>query len=296
MPLSAADSGPERRAPAVFMIEPEARTMTAGGFGTSGEAGIEIRGFSLAKAVLGLGVLLILSSFISFLLNDGSGLSSLGFIYSLPVLLIGSSLAYAEIQPAGLKATPSLEALFERKATETMKSISSDVTRHRYGDEAHLDTTVKRLGLVLPNKAYPQLQYIEYQNAEGGELSMMCVWESLDTPFRLWAEPERVKRYDTFFGPDLWCETVKVDGAKKLVGIKMTTGARPAPPVAEAPASAAAAEATEASGTKAAPPVAEGPAVAPAAEATDAAGTNAASPVAAEPAKAPEMLSSLPSV
>lgn len=43
---------------------------------------------------------------------------------------------------------------------QTLKSIKSDVTRHRYGDEAHLDTTVKFLGLVMPQADYPQLQYI----------------------------------------------------------------------------------------------------------------------------------------
>lgn len=30
----------------------------------------------------------------------------------------------------------------------------------RYGDDAHLDTTVQALGLVLPNKEFPQLQYL----------------------------------------------------------------------------------------------------------------------------------------
>lgn len=44
--------------------------------------------------------------------------------------------------------------------TKTLKSIKSDVTRHRYGDEAHLDTTVKFLGLVMPQSDYPQLEYI----------------------------------------------------------------------------------------------------------------------------------------
>lgn len=43
---------------------------------------------------------------------------------------------------------------------QTIKSIKNDVTRHRYGDEAHLDTTVKFLGLVLPQSDYPQLEYI----------------------------------------------------------------------------------------------------------------------------------------
>mmetsp|Transcript_91250 Transcript_91250/g.260644 ORF Transcript_91250/g.260644 Transcript_91250/m.260644 type:complete len:126 (+) Transcript_91250:668-1045(+) len=43
-----------------------------------------------------------------------------------------------------MQATPAAEALFDSKATQTMLDIKSDVTRHRYGDEAHLDTTVPK--------------------------------------------------------------------------------------------------------------------------------------------------------
>ena len=49
---------------------------------------------------------------------------------------------------------------FELHPAQTLRSVKSDVTRHSYGDEAHLDTTVKFLGLVLPQSDYPQLQYI----------------------------------------------------------------------------------------------------------------------------------------
>lgn len=226
--------------------------VSPGGFNSAGELGIEIRGFSLAKAVLGAGLFLTISSFADFFLNDGggAGLSSLGFIYGIPVTLIGCALAYAELEPAGVVTDPVAEALFESKGTETMKKIVSDTTRHRYGDEAHLDTTVKALGLVLPQKAYPQMQYIQYGEEAGGEVSMMCVFQSEDTPFRMWAEEERVRKYDVFFGPGVWCETVKVDGEKKLVGIKITTGTRPNPAVIESaeklPASSAAEEATAA--------------------------------------------------
>jgi hypothetical protein len=260
---SSASALPSRLAPnvqgsqlAVFMVEPNLN-VSPGGFNASGEAPIEIRGFSLAKAILIVGLGLTVASFAEFFLSEGggSGLGSLGFIYGLPVTLIGCSLAYAELAPAGVRSTPALDDLFETKGTETMKKIYQDVTRHRYGDEAHLDTTIKALGLVLPQKAYPQMQYLDFQNAAGGELSMMCVFESLDTPFRIWAEPEKVAKYDVFFGPDLWCETVKVSGEEKLVGIRMTTGAKPAPAPVEVPASAPVAEATEAAGAKPVPVV-----------------------------------------
>jgi len=214
--------------------------VSPGGFNSAGEAGIEIRGFSLAKACLAAGLLLTIASFGEYFLSDGggAGLGSLGFIYGIPVTLIGCALQYAELGPAGVKSSPALEALFESKATETMTKIVSDTTRHRYGDEAHLDTTVKALGLVLPQKAYPQLQYLEYGAEEGGELSMTCVFQSLDTPYRMWEEPERIAKYDVFFGPGVWCDVVKVNSEEKLVGVKITTGSRPAAKAASEPAPA----------------------------------------------------------
>mmetsp|Transcript_12198 Transcript_12198/g.28602 ORF Transcript_12198/g.28602 Transcript_12198/m.28602 type:complete len:270 (-) Transcript_12198:199-1008(-) len=212
--------------------------VSPGGFNSAGEAGIEIRGFSLAKAGLAVGLTLTTLSFGEYFLADGggAGLGSLGFIYGIPITLIGCALQYAELAPAGLKTTPQAEALFERRGTETMAKIVKDVTRHRYGDEAHLDTTVKALGLVMPQKDYPQLQYIELEESEGGEIAMTCVFQSLDTPFNTWVEPERIDKYDTFFGPGVWCEVVKVSSEEKLVGIKITTGAKPK--AAETPAEA----------------------------------------------------------
>ena len=64
--------------------------MSPGGFNSAGEAGIEIRGFSLAKACLGVGLTLTAVSFAEYFFQDGgAGLSSLGFIYGIPVTLIG---------------------------------------------------------------------------------------------------------------------------------------------------------------------------------------------------------------
>merc|ERR1719453_268100 len=166
-----------QRTRSMTMLEP----VSPGGFNSAGKPPIEIRGFSLAKAILTVGVGLTLTSFAEFFVTEGSGgLSSLGFIYGIPVTLIGFSLQYAELAPAGLQATPAAEERFEAKATQTMKDIKSDVTRHRYGDEAHLDTTVKALGLVIPQKDYPQLQYLELENAGASDVSMTMVFQSLD--------------------------------------------------------------------------------------------------------------------
>ena len=64
------------------------------------QAGIGIRGFSLSKACLGVGLTLTTVSFGEYFFQDGgAGLSSLGFIYGIPITLIGCSLQYAELEP-----------------------------------------------------------------------------------------------------------------------------------------------------------------------------------------------------
>lgn len=202
--------------------------MTAGGFGTGGEAPFQLRGFSLGDAIVGAGFFITASSFIEYISGGGGGgLSGLGFVYGLPVMLGGAALKYGEVLPVPVKASEEAKALFEKLKTPTMDKINDDVTRHRYGDEAHLDSTVMRLGLKLPQKAYPQLEYLEYGVAENGELEFQMVWHSMDTPFRVWAEEVRIQKYDTFFGPDVWSKVVKVNGPERLVGIKLTTGERP---------------------------------------------------------------------
>ncbi|KAL7523954.1 hypothetical protein ACHAXR_000376, partial [Thalassiosira sp. AJA248-18] len=151
-------------------------------------------------------------------------LSGLGFVYGIPIFLAGAALKYAEIEPVPLISNPQAEAIFESKATEIISKIKQDVTRHRYGDEAHLDTTVKKLGLVVPGKAYPQLIELQEDVTDDGELAFTMVWQSLDTPYKMWADEKRRKRYETFFGPDVGAEVVKIDAEQRMVGIRLTTG------------------------------------------------------------------------
>jgi len=223
-----------------------------------------------------------------YLVSSGSeGLSGVGFVYGIPILLIGLSLQYAQLNPVPvevrdvnegkrdrryvrererevikkrpskksswrtfhaptcplilsfplllshppLQSTPEADRAYEAKSTDIIKKIKKDVTRHRYGDDAHLDTTVQALGLVMPNKEFPQLQYLK-QGVENGELTFSMVFKSDDTPYRLWVEPERIERYDKFFGPGVWSTVEKVDAERRLVAIKLITGERPASAVA----------------------------------------------------------------
>lgn len=198
----------------------------------------EIRGFSLPAVVFSIGVALTAGSFIGYFQNEGGGdgaLSSLGFVYGIPVFLIGLSLWYAEIPPVEVISSPGGDEAWEALATPIFKQVKQDVTRHRYGDDAHLDSTLEALGLKLPQKKYPKLLSVT-QEEEDGELAFTLAFQSLETPYKVWSDPDRVKRYSAFFGPDVAASVYKMDSEKRIVALKLKTTLKepapaPAPPV-----------------------------------------------------------------
>lgn len=218
---------------------PKSAMIGGAGVNNAGEPPFEIRGFSLGNLVIFAGIAITVLSFTEYLGDSGGeglNVSGLGFVYGIPVFLAGAALKYAEIEPVPCYSNSQADAIFDSKATEIIKKVKQDVTRHRYGDEAHLDTTVKKLGLVVPGKAYPQLKELRQDVNEDGELEFSIVWQSLDTPYKMWADEKRVKKYTTFFGPDVYADCVKVDADQRLVAIRLTTGERKV--VAEVPVAA----------------------------------------------------------
>jgi len=206
---------------------PKSAMIGGAGVNNAGEPPFEIRGFSLGNLIILLGVAVTVLSFTEYL-GDGAGeglsISGLGFVYGIPIFLAGAALKYAEIDPVPCYSTPAADAIFEPKATEIITKIKQDVTRHRYGDEAHLDTTVKKLGLVVAGKDYPQLKELRQDVTEDGELSFTMVWQSKDTPYKMWADERRRLKYEGFFGPNVGASVVKIDAEQRLVGIQLTTG------------------------------------------------------------------------
>lgn len=187
----------------------------------------ELRGFSLPLVVFSVGTLLTATSFAGFFSDgggDGGAVSSLGFVYGIPVFLIGLSLWYAEIQPAVLETSEAGDLAWEKYSTDTFQKIKGDVTRHRYGDDAHLDSTLESLGLKLPQRKFPKLQTITQESVnDGASLRFTLTFQSLETPFKVWNEPERVRRYSNFFGPNVIAEVKKVNAEERLVSLSLTT-------------------------------------------------------------------------
>lgn len=190
----------------------------------------EIRGVSLAQIAWLAGFGLIVYSFYDYFLGGGanSGLSSLTFIYAVPVLLLGSALQYAELKPVEIVTKPGAEGLFDAKQTPTLTKIKADVSRHRYGDDAHLDSSLKVLGLTVMQGKYPQLQECIEEKTEDGELKFTMLFESKDVPWTMWSDPQKIIAMDRFFGPGVWCKVYKASSKEKVAGLIITTGSRPA--------------------------------------------------------------------
>lgn len=180
----------------------------------------EIRGFSLANVGLFAGLLITVVSFSSYFSSNGTAsATSLGFVYGVPVLLIGCALKYAELEPVALQTTAGAVSLRESSANETQKKIISDVTRHRYGDEAHLSAALAALGLVAKGMPCPQLVAASEFATSTGEYCLALNFVSLNVPYSAWEE--RIERYETFFGPDIRAETEKKDAEQFLVQLRL---------------------------------------------------------------------------
>lgn len=61
------------------------------------------------------------------------------------------------------------------------------------------------------------------EKAPNGQLQFTMTFESLETPFKVWTEPARIRRYCKYFGPNVNAKVIKVDGGKRQVAIQLTT-------------------------------------------------------------------------
>lgn len=189
------------------------------------EPPFEIRGFSLANLFLAAGAVVTVSSFWSYIGSYGTAsATSLGFVYGVPILLIGCALKYAELQPVPVSSTPDARQARETRATAIQKKIYQDITRHRYGDEAHMAAALSSLGLVPRGEACPVLERAEEQVAEGGEYDLRLIFRSVATPYSDWQQ--RQQRFEKFFGPGVSAHVEKVDAKQRLVALTLRSRAQ----------------------------------------------------------------------
>ncbi|MBE9202614.1 DUF2854 domain-containing protein [Synechocystis salina LEGE 06099] len=172
---------------------------------------------SLAAVGLTVGGILTITGFVAYAL-DYATLNLAGFFYGIPLVLGGLALKAAELKPIPFsQPTPEkIVALRNQLATPTQNQIRKDVTRYRYGQEAHLDESLERLGLSPTDEERPVLTSLLEQDWEGKyvlTLTFTSPFISLET----WQEKQ--EKIAKFFGPDL--EVTIAEPEEKVVTVNL---------------------------------------------------------------------------
>jgi hypothetical protein len=133
-----------------------------------------------------------------------------GFFYGIPLFLGGLALKAAELTPVPFMEETSTEVLKlrEDQATTTQNQIRQDVTRYRYGQEAHLDESLQKLGLSPTGDERPVLQGLK-ETAIEGKYSLILQFYSPLIPWEKWQEKQ--DKITRFFGPDIRVELEKLE-------------------------------------------------------------------------------------
>ncbi|EKQ68479.1 Protein of unknown function (DUF2854) [Leptolyngbyaceae cyanobacterium JSC-12] len=160
-----------------------------------------LRQISLAKLGLVAGSILTVIGFVAYFL-DNATLNLIGFFYGIPVLLGGLALKAAELEPVPLvqPTSESVAALRDRQATATQKQILNDVTRYRYGQRAHLDSSLEALGLAPTDEERPIVTGVREVETDGA-YTLVLEFDSPMIPLDTWQKKQ--EKLTTFFGPGI---------------------------------------------------------------------------------------------
>ena len=172
---------------------------------------------SLGSLGLVVGGALTIMGFIAY--GTGNATFNLaGFFYGIPVLLGGLALKAAELKPTTYsQPTPeAIAVLREQQATSTQKQIIKDVTRYRYGQDIHLDESLKRIGLSPTKEEAPVLKAIK-EVAVDGAYALVLEFYSPLIKFELWQD--RQDKISRFFGPDVRAEVTEWEDNKVEVAL-----------------------------------------------------------------------------
>ena len=166
-----------------------------------------LRKTSLGKVLLVVGGVLTVVGFVAYF-QDNATLNLAGFFYGIPVLLGGLALRAAELAPTqySQESTPEVVALREQQATPTQNQVRNDVTRYRYGQDAHLDEVLERLGLAPTDEQRPELVAVREEAIEG-DYALILEFESPHVPLASWLEKQ--EKIEKFFGPNIRAEIVE---------------------------------------------------------------------------------------
>lgn len=160
-----------------------------------------LRKISLASLALVVGGILAVVGFYAYF-TDQATLNLAGFFYGIPLLLGGLALKAAELEPVEFTEPTSPEVLLlrESQATDTQNQVRKDITRFRYGQPAHLDDALERLGMAPTDEERPLLQSLREVDIDGAYALILEFYSPL-LSIELWEEKQ--EKIGKFFGPGL---------------------------------------------------------------------------------------------
>jgi len=163
-----------------------------------------LRQFSLGTLGLTIGGTLFVVGLAAYFVHNAT-LNLVGFFYGIPLLLGGLALKAAELKPVPLSqpTMPEVLALRQEQATATQNQIRQDVTRYRYGQEAHLDTSLSHLGLSPMDEERPVIKGLRETQTEGA-YALILEFDSPLIPLELWQKKR--EKMTSFFGPGVHVE------------------------------------------------------------------------------------------
>ena len=159
---------------------------------------------SLGLLGLVVGGTLTIIGFIAYA-TDNATLNLAGFFYGIPLLLGGLALKASELKPVVFSqpTPPEVIQLRDAQATATQNQIRKDVTRYRYGQEAHLDLSLEKLGLSPNDPERPVLVGLR-EVAIDGRYTLVLEFDSPLITLATWEEKQN--KIETFFGPNIKAE------------------------------------------------------------------------------------------
>ena len=137
-------------------------------------------------------------------------LNLVGLFSGIPVLLGGLALKSSELPPAPWLQPPDArsEALRQRAATEVQRRLVKDVGRWRYGQKAHLESSLEALKLWNQDRP-PQLMGIREEDVQGRYQLTLRFQLGAEEDSQAWLDQR--DRLARFFGPGLEAAVVVVD-------------------------------------------------------------------------------------
>ncbi|MFN7677090.1 MAG: DUF2854 domain-containing protein [Cyanobacteriota bacterium] len=150
--------------------------------------------------------------------------------YGIPIVLGGLALKSSELAPPQRLTPPAQwRDLRNAPASEPLRKLLADVTRWRYGQKVHLESSLQALKLWDENDP-PELRTVEELSLPEG-YGLRFTFTTGGVPFQRWdACQDRLGR---FFGPGLLAEVERV--SEDQIGLTLRPlPASPAPAPAEA--------------------------------------------------------------